>query len=153
MLLRIVSILLIGMNASTSQTNMWTDTYYFRPKMLPSFLSHKLALKILVIGKTINYIQICIQLTKNIKKYEKITILPNNEYKPKNYKNPMNDMNDEPLNDFPSWLKYQLNSNSNNSIDNSLYELRYNNDIQLIDLITKIGKLTDNKLLDIIENR
>ncbi len=40
--------------------NVWTDIYFLRASMLPSFVPESLAKRILVIGKTINFIQICL---------------------------------------------------------------------------------------------
>jgi hypothetical protein len=40
---------------------MWLDTYYMRSSMLPTFLSPILADRALVIGKSINFIRLCIQ--------------------------------------------------------------------------------------------
>jgi hypothetical protein len=42
-----------------SKINVWLDTYQLRQSMLPSFLSLHLATKILVIGKSINFIRLC----------------------------------------------------------------------------------------------
>ena len=41
-------------------TNIWRDSYFLRPSMLPSFLSLTLAQKILIIGKSINFIKVCV---------------------------------------------------------------------------------------------
>lgn len=46
---------------SGSVGNMWLDTYYMRSSMLPTFLSPILAERALVIGKSINFIRLCIQ--------------------------------------------------------------------------------------------
>ena len=51
--------------ASSSQAagntgNMWLDTYFLRPSMVPTFLSRILAERALVIGKSINFIRLCI---------------------------------------------------------------------------------------------
>jgi hypothetical protein len=45
-----------------SNQNIWHDIYFLRFKMIPSFLSKDIATKILVIGKTINFIIRCRQL-------------------------------------------------------------------------------------------
>ena len=57
----------VGCKAASSQagsignnTNMWLDTYYMRPSMLPTFLSRALAERALVIGKSINFIRLCV---------------------------------------------------------------------------------------------
>ena len=42
-------------------TNMWLDLYFMRASMLPTFLSPLLAERALVIGKSINFIRLCIQ--------------------------------------------------------------------------------------------
>jgi hypothetical protein len=39
--------------------NIWLDAYHLRQSMLPAFLSLHLATKILVIGKSINFIRLC----------------------------------------------------------------------------------------------
>lgn len=41
--------------------SVWQDTYYLRAHMLPTFLSFALAQKILVIGKSLNFIRSCRQ--------------------------------------------------------------------------------------------
>ena len=48
-------------SSSSHVLNMWVDTYQLRSHMLPSFLSLNLANKILVIGKSINFIHLCKQ--------------------------------------------------------------------------------------------
>jgi Gamma tubulin complex component N-terminal len=54
----------VGCKSASSQpgnmSNMWLDTYYMRPAMLPTFLSRALAERALVIGKSINFIRLCI---------------------------------------------------------------------------------------------
>jgi Gamma tubulin complex component N-terminal len=54
----------VGCKSASSQPgsigNMWLDTYYMRPAMLPTFLSRALAERALVIGKSINFIRLCI---------------------------------------------------------------------------------------------
>ena len=49
-------------NNNNNNKNVWRDVYFLRTSMLPSFLSISLAQKILVIGKTINFLKICIQV-------------------------------------------------------------------------------------------
>ena len=48
-------------SSSSSGTNMWLDAYFMRSSMLPTFLSPVLAERALVIGKSINFIRLCIQ--------------------------------------------------------------------------------------------
>ena len=54
----------VGCKTASSQPgsigNMWLDTYYMRPAMLPAFLSRALAERALVIGKSINFIRLCV---------------------------------------------------------------------------------------------
>ena len=54
----------VGCKTASSQPgsigNMWLDTYYMRPSMLPTFLSRALAERALVIGKSINFIRLCV---------------------------------------------------------------------------------------------
>lgn len=54
----------VGCKTASSQTsnssNMWLDTYFLRPSMVPTFLSRILAERALVIGKSINFIRLCI---------------------------------------------------------------------------------------------
>ena len=40
--------------------NVWRDTYFLRPAMLPIFLPIEVATKILLIGKTSNFLKICL---------------------------------------------------------------------------------------------
>lgn len=56
----------VGSRVGVPANSMWQETYFLRPSMLPSFFSPSLAQKILVIGKSINFIRACIQkLPKN----------------------------------------------------------------------------------------
>ena len=54
----------VGCKTASSQAgntgNMWLDTYFLRPSMVPTFLSRILAERALVIGKSINFIRLCI---------------------------------------------------------------------------------------------
>ena len=52
-------------STSSKSLNVWVDTYQLRSNMLPSFLSLNLANKILVIGKSINFIRLCKQRIPN----------------------------------------------------------------------------------------
>ena len=47
--------------SSSGSGNMWLDTYFMRPSMVPTFLTPLLADRALVIGKSINFIRLCIQ--------------------------------------------------------------------------------------------
>jgi hypothetical protein len=53
----------IGTNHSTfnPSSSSWQHLYFLRPSMLPSFLEQSIAEKILVIGKSINFIKLCQQ--------------------------------------------------------------------------------------------
>lgn len=48
-----------------SSSNMWLDTYYMCPAMVPTFITPALADRALVIGKSINFIRLCIQKLTN----------------------------------------------------------------------------------------
>ena len=48
-----------------SSSNMWLDTYYMCPAMVPTFITPALADRALVIGKSINFIRLCIQKVTN----------------------------------------------------------------------------------------
>lgn len=54
----------VGCKTASSQAgntgNMWLDSYFLRPSMVPTFLSRILAERALVIGKSINFIRLCI---------------------------------------------------------------------------------------------
>lgn len=49
------------LNANNIVRNIWRDTYVLQQNMLPSYFSHALAHKILLIGKSINFIRLCLQ--------------------------------------------------------------------------------------------
>ena len=51
----------VGYRLGVAEHSMWRETYFFRPAMLPSFLSLSLAMKIVVIGKSINFMRACAQ--------------------------------------------------------------------------------------------
>lgn len=54
----------IGMqsNSGSAQSrNLWTETYFLRFNLLPTFIAPSLATKILNIGKSINFMKLCIQ--------------------------------------------------------------------------------------------
>jgi Gamma tubulin complex component N-terminal len=154
----------VGMNRVVSTPsnltpNVWLDTYFLRHAMLPSFLPLSLALRILVIGKTINFIRLC--MSSLPKKVDKISILPNTEFKPKNpppqrsglvfalseetrldthgYQQSVND------NDLSVWLI--------SSIENMDTSLRYGCEHDLAEVVQRIGYLTDSRLLRLIEER
>lgn len=47
--------------------SMWQDTYFLRTQTLPSFVSKSLAMKVLIIGKSINFIRACIPKLPTVK--------------------------------------------------------------------------------------
>ena len=49
----------VGQRAGVSSANIWQEGYYLRIAMLPTYLTHSLAVKVLVIGKSINFMRIC----------------------------------------------------------------------------------------------
>ena len=49
-------------------SNMWLDVYYLRSSMLPTFLTPAVAEKALVIGKSINYIRLCLSKAPKIER-------------------------------------------------------------------------------------
>lgn len=49
----------INQDVSINGGNLWHDLYFIRYSMLPRFLSQELAQKILVIGKSINFLRAC----------------------------------------------------------------------------------------------
>lgn len=51
----------VMLNASASVRNIWRDTYALQYHMLPAYFSHTMAHKILLIGKSINFIRLCLQ--------------------------------------------------------------------------------------------
>lgn len=51
----------IASNALSSATNVWKESYLFLHHLLPSFIPKDIAQKILVIGKSINFIKLCQQ--------------------------------------------------------------------------------------------
>jgi gamma-tubulin complex component 3 len=46
---------------SSSADFVWHSYYNLQPSMLPAFISHKLATKILVVGKSINFMKACVR--------------------------------------------------------------------------------------------
>ena len=50
-----------GYRLGVPAASMWYETYFIRTSMLPSFLSPQLALTILKIGKSINFMRACYQ--------------------------------------------------------------------------------------------
>ena len=48
----------VGYRAGVTAANVWHDGYYLRMKMLPAFLAPALAHKVLLIGKTINFMRL-----------------------------------------------------------------------------------------------
>ena len=53
----------VGQRIEVSNANVWHDGYYLRVAMLPTYLTHAVALKVLVIGKSINFMRICSTLS------------------------------------------------------------------------------------------
>lgn len=51
----------VVLNPATSVRNIWRETYVLQHHMLPAYFSHSLAQKILLIGKSINFIRLCLQ--------------------------------------------------------------------------------------------
>ena len=147
-----------------SSYSMWQDTYFLRKAMLPSFFSSALATKILVIGKTINFIRICLS------KLPKKTIKQSNKRADKrtsrligrkSMKELLTDsesgggavtsnsskenMNSDDIND---WLV-----SSDNIDDTTLQGLRYGGEEQLAEAVNRISHITDSKLLKLMEER
>jgi len=51
----------VALNPSTAVRNIWRETYVLQHTMLPAYFSSSLAHKILLIGKSINFIRLCLQ--------------------------------------------------------------------------------------------
>lgn len=51
----------VVLNTSTAVRNIWRETYILQGRMLPAYFSSALAQKILLIGKSINFIRLCLQ--------------------------------------------------------------------------------------------
>lgn len=51
----------VMLNGNNNVRNIWRDTYVLQQSMLPSYFSRTLAHKILLIGKSINFIRLCLQ--------------------------------------------------------------------------------------------
>ena len=51
----------VVLNPATTVRNIWRETYVLQHTMLPAYFSHNLAQKILLIGKSINFIRLCLQ--------------------------------------------------------------------------------------------
>lgn len=49
----------VGWKRGVHETAIWSDAYFLRQGMIPSFLSLELARKIFMIGRTINFIKHC----------------------------------------------------------------------------------------------
>lgn len=49
------------LNGNNNVRNIWRDTYILQHSMLPAYFSHTLAHKILLIGKSINFVRLCLQ--------------------------------------------------------------------------------------------
>lgn len=154
----------VGMNRMISTPsnltpNVWLDTYFLRHGMLPTFLPLSLALRILVIGKTINFIRLCMSTIP--KKVEKITILPNTEYKPRNQRAQVTlqqttednresgTTQSKPEGDLSTWLLSSIGKD----VEASLQGLRYGGELELVEVVQKIGHLTDTRLMRLIEER
>jgi gamma-tubulin complex component 3 len=151
----------IHRNTASMTFNVWLDTYYLRNAMLPSFIPLSLAIRILVIGKTINFIRLCMASLPK-KTAEKVSILPNTEYKPRNRSPrhsallpPMNNNSDDSEidlmtdGDLSTWLINSLGQD----IETSLRRLRYGGELELVEVVQKIGYLTDNRLMRLLEKR
>ena len=51
----------VVLNPAITVRNIWRETYVLQHTMLPAYFSHNLAQKILLIGKSINFIRLCLQ--------------------------------------------------------------------------------------------
>jgi hypothetical protein len=51
----------VKLNDSGEVRNIWRDTYALQHTMIPAYFSHTMAHKILSIGKSINFIRLCLQ--------------------------------------------------------------------------------------------
>jgi gamma-tubulin complex component 3 len=49
----------VGHRAGVPAASVWQDGYFLQVSMLPTYLSHTVAQKVLVIGKSINFIKLC----------------------------------------------------------------------------------------------
>lgn len=135
--------------------NMWQDTYLLRPAMLPSFLPPALANKVLVIGKTINFIRICQSKLPNINlthKSSKPHAKGRKSVGTSSNRNNMKDLLDHSNNAEDEEIK-DTDMNMDMGVDGLLKGLRYGGEAVLSEVVHRIARTTDSRLLNLMQHR
>lgn len=124
---------IIGARPGLTAYNTWQEGYFLRPQMLPSYLPLAIAQRVLVIGKSINFMRLCQgRLSKNAS--------PATKEKSFHHRS----------------LVEELEASANATIASGAVlaeALIYGREAQLADVVTKIAIETDAKLMRMIETR
>jgi gamma-tubulin complex component 3 len=132
----------IGINQEVSINggNLWHDLYFIRVSMLPRFLSLELAQKILVIGKSINFLRACDhtgawdkEAWKGSKKSKQVSMKP-----------------------APAPSSDSSGSSPDESLlelDASLKAIKFGDEARLEEIVSRIAVQTDAKLLRVMMER
>lgn len=136
----------IQCHPNDTSTNLWNDIYVFRHINLPTFIPLSLGMRILVIGKSINFIRLC---SNNLLKASQaspspISILPKHEFRTKV---------DIELIEEEKDLSLWLIANLSNDVNKVLQGLRYGKELEFTEMIQKISFITDKRLLDLMIHR
>eukprot|EP01035_Chromulina_nebulosa_P026001 gene26001-33989_t len=167
-------------NPSTVQ-NVWRDTYFLRPAMLPIFLPIEVARKILLIGKTSNFLKLCLpKLSKSTSSAKQdrgvtLTSTPQTSFgSPTKVRSPApsyraigrskklttgarvkedDTLTEDVVNPSQSSLSGENKQALLEQIESALNSLRYGGEMKLAALIYSISSTTDAKLLGLLKTR
>jgi gamma-tubulin complex component 3 len=127
----------INQEVSINGGNLWHDLYFIRSSMLPKFVSLELAQKILVIGKSINFLRACDHTGawdkdtwKGSKKSKQLAIKPS-----------------------PARSTESAGPSSEESLlelDASLKAIKFGDEAKLEEVVSRIAVQTDAKLLKVM---
>jgi len=149
----------VGIKVGVSEHAMWQDMYFLRQSMLPSFLSLALAKKVLVIGKSINFIRACAQrmVSSHHRKAAKAEMVI--KMKSKGLTDVDDDgakgtderkNNDNPTT-APSSRDLAVVSIDEAAMEESLRALRYGGELRLWEAVRQIALTCDNRLLHMMK--
>lgn len=147
----------IGINqeVSTNGGSLWHDLYFIRSAMLPNFFSKDLAQKILVIGKSFNFLRACIHSGA----WEKEALedgtsrLSLSESAPHASEEDAVAVLTGPSTgsaDGRQTKALVLNDEEMRQVETTLRTLRYGDESKLEDLVGRVALLTDERLLKVM---
>jgi gamma-tubulin complex component 3 len=156
----------VGMQTDSSlNKNIWRNSYYIRETMIPSFISFRLAKKILIIGKSINFMLNYRQLVNPQEKLSKINkkvisipksasdntdAMKSSTLKSVHRSNLLTSQSNLWSKSVENYLSTTVNETNPTELKAALLELRKEGETKLSNIVERISSSIDAKLLNLM---